>query len=117
MCEKLHALCARAGAARELRRAHARARLQAGVPRFIVPFDEDQFTMTPGFENVTTLDAVHIAAPGGGGRAPAGGGGSQTRQQSNEEALRYFRGTWDIAWNAPRYAIGPYKPKGRSRNY
>ena len=113
MGAKLHALCTRAGAARELRRAHARARLQAGVPRFIVPFDEDQFTMTPGFENVTTLDSARVAAGGAAGGAPRSRPGP-TRQQSNEEAMRYFREDWDIGWTAPKYTIAPYKARARN---
>ena len=35
----------------------------AGVRRFVVPFDEDQFTMTPNLENVTTLDHVSLDRP------------------------------------------------------
>ena len=31
-----------------------------GVRRFVVPFDEDQFTMSPGLDNVTTLDHVEL---------------------------------------------------------
>ena len=35
----------------------------SGVRRFVVPFDEDQFTMTPNLENVTTLDHVTLDKP------------------------------------------------------
>ena len=85
---------------------------QAGVPRFVVPFDEDQFTRTPGFENVTTLDSAHISSGGGGGGRAAPG---PTRQQSNEEALRYFQKDWDVAWSPPKYHVVPYKYKPTKR--
>ena len=82
------------------------------MPRLVVPFDEDQFTMTPGFENVTTLDSAHVGAVGAAGGAPRKAG--PTRQQSNEEAMRYFREDWDVGWASPKYTIAPYKPRARS---
>ena len=83
------------------------------MPRLVVPFDEDQFTMTPGFENVTTLDSARVATGGAAGGAPRSRPGP-TRQQSNEEAMRYFREDWDVGWAAPKYTIAPYKPRARS---
>jgi len=35
----------------------------AKVRRFVVPFDEDQFTMSPDLANVTTLDKVTLSEP------------------------------------------------------
>ena len=74
----------------------------------MVPFDEDQFTMSPNLENVTTLDHVSLKekAPGGGGgrkRVPSSGG--NTRTAANEQALQHFRDDWDVIWDGSNYEI------------
>ena len=65
-----------------------------GVPRFVVPSDGDQFTRTPHFENVVTLDGNL-------------GKGVTDRKQANEAGLRHFKDDWDVFWDPPRPAPRP----------
>jgi hypothetical protein len=66
-----------------------------GVPRLVVPADEDQFTLA-GQPSVTTLDSIQ--------------GAYSTREKANQVALQYFRGHWDVAWKgSPPYNVHPRK--------
>ena len=76
----------------------------AKVPRYVVPFDEDQFTMSPNLENVTTLDHVSLQTPGSKKRASAGSS-QNTRMAANEQALRHFKNDWDVGWDNRNYGI------------
>ena len=76
--------------------------------RYVVPFDEDQFTMSPNLENVTTLDHVSLkekAPGGGGGRKRVSSSGGNTRTVANEQALQHFRDDWDVIWDGSNYEI------------
>ena len=63
-----------------------------GVDRFVVPSDADQFTRTPHFENVVTLDGNL-------------GKGVTNRAAANEAGLKHFRSSWDVFWDPPRPAV------------
>ena len=80
-----------------------------------VPFDEDQFSMTPNLENVTTLDHVALDVPvsrqreeasKAKGKTSAGvSGAGNNRVAANEQALAHFKGTWDVFWDGDSYSV------------
>lgn len=69
------------------------------VPRFVVPADLDQFTRSPRFTNVNTLD-TNLGKHRAGSRTK-----KIDRRAANEAALRFFKGHWDVFWSPPRHAL------------
>mmetsp|Transcript_13665 Transcript_13665/g.41309 ORF Transcript_13665/g.41309 Transcript_13665/m.41309 type:complete len:319 (-) Transcript_13665:1952-2908(-) len=67
------------------------------IPRFVVPSDADQFTRSPEFSAVVTLDrGLDSAVKNNNNKKPA-----LDRRAANEAALRHFRGHWDVFWDRP----------------
>lgn len=62
------------------------------IPRFVVPFDADQFTRAAQLENVITLDANL-------------GTGVKDRKAANEAGLAHFRSDWDVFWDPPAQSV------------
>ena len=75
------------------------------VPRFVVPFDEDQFTYNSYSPKLTLDTSITISNQNdkkGGGNGGSRGG---TRIQANDQAIKYFE---DI-WNGDVMFSGPYR--------
>ena len=74
-----------------------------GVPRLVVPADEDQFTAGAKLTNVTTLDHIN-----GRGRSQP-----DARAKANKVALRYFAADWDVEWNVQHPPVFEVRPRRR----
>ena len=69
------------------------------VPRFVVPSDTDQFTRSPEFKDVITLDS---GLRTGGQKQKKPG---LDRKAANDAALRYFSDYWDVFWDPPKLKV------------
>uniref|UniRef100_A0A7S2STA2 Uncharacterized protein n=1 Tax=Rhizochromulina marina TaxID=1034831 RepID=A0A7S2STA2_9STRA len=81
------------------------------VPRFVVPFDENQFNLSPHLKDVTTLDSISLQAPSGDKRgsntpyARATASTPNARATANQQALRHFQHDWDVKWDGNNHKL------------
>ena len=61
------------------------------VPRFVVPFDEDQFTYNSYSPKLTLDKSITISNKNNGNGGSKGG----TRIQANDQAIQHFGNSWD----------------------
>mmetsp|Transcript_29314 Transcript_29314/g.94578 ORF Transcript_29314/g.94578 Transcript_29314/m.94578 type:complete len:100 (+) Transcript_29314:1532-1831(+) len=85
------------------------------VPRYVVPSDSDQFTRSPEFKDIVTLDSLQNQNQGQGGKSKRNPPGID-RKAANEAALRYFHPHWDVFWTPPKLvaAVAPSSSSSRS---
>jgi len=62
------------------------------VPRFVVPFDEDQFTYNSYSPKLTLDTSITISKKNGNGNGGSKGG---TRVQANDQAIQHFGSIWN----------------------
>lgn len=83
-----------------------------GVPRLVVPFDENTFTWNSWLPTLT-LDQIRLRREPKYQRYR----GNTPREAANNQALTYFMDDWDVMWDvgyrvySPRWAITRYQPK------